>query len=220
MKKISSLFARNYDGDRQVRDEVVPGSEWVQLGEGVATVKIDGTSCMMRGGKLYKRYDRKEDRPAPEGWEACEDVPNEHTGHWPGWVPVTGKPDDKWHVEGLVTAFPDWEKIPPPDGTYELVGPKVQGNLYGLTSHELRVHGGEKLPDPQPPRTFVELKTWFEANAIEGIVWHHSDGRMVKIKRRDFGLPWGKWMTKFHVSDADPVARRTGPRDGRAEGDG
>ena len=25
---------------------------------------------------------------------------------------------------------------------------------------------------------------------IEGIVWHHPDGRMAKIKRRDFGLSW------------------------------
>ena len=28
------------------------------------------------------------------------------------------------------------------------------------------------------------------ARNIEGIVWHHPDGRMVKIKARDFGLPW------------------------------
>lgn len=33
MKKISSLFQRNYDTDRLVRDEVVPGSEWVIAAE-------------------------------------------------------------------------------------------------------------------------------------------------------------------------------------------
>lgn len=27
-------------------------------------------------------------------------------------------------------------------------------------------------------------------NVIEGLVWHHDDGRMAKIKRRDFGLKW------------------------------
>ena len=32
MKKIPSLFCRNYDGDRLVRDEIVPGSEWVAAG--------------------------------------------------------------------------------------------------------------------------------------------------------------------------------------------
>ena len=37
MEKIISLFARNYDGDRLVRDEIVPGAEWVVAGEGRAT---------------------------------------------------------------------------------------------------------------------------------------------------------------------------------------
>ena len=27
-------------------------------------------------------------------------------------------------------------------------------------------------------------------NNLEGIVWHHPDGRWAKIKRRDFGLKW------------------------------
>lgn len=37
MKKIISLFQRNYDGDRLVRNEVVSGAEWVMNGEGTAT---------------------------------------------------------------------------------------------------------------------------------------------------------------------------------------
>ena len=45
MKKIISLFQRNYEGDRLVRDELVPGAEWVAAGEGVATRKWDGTSA-------------------------------------------------------------------------------------------------------------------------------------------------------------------------------
>lgn len=36
MKKTIGLFQRNYDGDRLVRDEIVPGAEWVAAGEGVA----------------------------------------------------------------------------------------------------------------------------------------------------------------------------------------
>ena len=57
MRKIQSLFMRNYEGDGQVRDEIVPGSEWVANGEGVATRKWDGTCCLVRDGKLYKRCD-------------------------------------------------------------------------------------------------------------------------------------------------------------------
>src|SRR4051812_20540845 len=56
MQKIISLFQRNYDGNRLVRDEVTPGAEWVVAGEGVATRKWDGTCCMIRGAQLFKRY--------------------------------------------------------------------------------------------------------------------------------------------------------------------
>lgn len=65
MQKILSLYARNYDTDRRVRDEVVPGAEWVLAGEGVATRKWDGTSCLVRGGRLYRRYDAKKGRTPP-----------------------------------------------------------------------------------------------------------------------------------------------------------
>jgi len=59
VKKIISLFKRDYEGTRQVYDEIVPGAEWVVAGEGVATAKWDGTACMVRDGVLYKRYDRR-----------------------------------------------------------------------------------------------------------------------------------------------------------------
>jgi hypothetical protein len=87
MKKIISLFKRDYEGNRQVYDEVVPGAEWVTNGEGVAMLKLDGTACMVREGRLYKRYDRKRKggvpKAAPFKWEPAEEKPNEHTGHWP-----------------------------------------------------------------------------------------------------------------------------------------
>jgi hypothetical protein len=203
MKKIPSLFKRDYDSDhRLLYDEVVPGSEWVLAGEGTATIKFDGTACMVRDGVLYKRYDRKmvksayrrkksdpdfkptveHFKPAPDGWEPCEPEPNLHTGHWPGWVPVGDEPESKWHREA-------WEYHAAVDGTCELVGSKVNGNPYKLDGHYFWPHG---LPffDDEPPRTFDGLKAWFTRRKIEGVVWWHPDGRMVKIRRRDFGLPW------------------------------
>lgn len=180
MKKVISLFQRNYDGDRLVRDEVVSGAEWVLTGEGVATEKFDGTACLVRDGQLYKRYDLKKGRTPPEGWEACEPKPSAHTGHWPGWLPVADKPEDKWHLSVNLSGLPD--------GTYELIGPKVQGNPHGRAEHLLVRHGELQLPTA--PRDFVGLRAFFADNAIEGIVWHHPDGRMAKIKARDFGLKW------------------------------
>jgi len=38
------------------------------------------------------------------------------------------------------------------------------------------------------PRDFNNLKRYFKNNNIEGIIWHHLDGRMVKIKGIDFGI--------------------------------
>ncbi len=175
MKKIISLFQRNYDGDRLVRNEVVPGAEWVIAGEGVATRKFDGTCCMIRGGKLFKRYDAKGGKTPPEGFEAAQ-APDPITGHHPGWLPVGASTEDRWHAEAMHPALAD--------GTYELVGPKAQGNPEGFTAHTLVKHGESLLPDS--PRYFDGLKSYLIASSIEGIVWHHPDGRMVKIKRKDF----------------------------------
>jgi hypothetical protein len=184
MKKIISLFKRDYEGTRLVFNEVLSGAEWVINGEGSATVKIDGTSCLVRDGKLYKRYDAKKGKQPPAGFEPAQD-PDPITGHHPGWLLVSDTdPSDRWHRE----AFAQHATLA--DGTYELIGEKVQGNPHGITGHALIRHG-EWLFDNEPPRTFDELKTWFATNMVEGIVWQHPSGAMVKIKRRDFGLPWG-----------------------------
>lgn len=181
MQKISSLFQRNYDGDRLVRNEVVPGTEWVVAGMGRATQKHDGTACLVKDGQLYKRYDVKGGRLAPMGFIPAQD-PDERTGHWPGWLAVGPGPEDKW--------FRQAHQGNEPDGTYELCGPKVQGNPEHLEQHTLIPHGSVELPDA--PRDFDGLNAYFATRDIEGIVWHHPDGRMVKIKARDFGLKRGK----------------------------
>ena len=180
MQKIISLFQRNYDGDRLVRDEVVPGAEWVLAGEGVATQKFDGTCCMLCDGVLYKRYEVKSGKTPPANFEAASEV-DPNTGKQQGWVPVGDGPEDRWHREAIDNL--DVKE----DGTYELCGPKVQGNPENLSRHYLIPHGCVRIPSA--PRTFNELREYFpRAGTMEGIVWHHQDGRMVKIKAKDFGL--------------------------------
>lgn len=218
MQKIISLFKRDYEGNRQVYNEVVEGAEWVIAGEGVATVKYDGTCCKIEDGKLYKRYDRKltesankrmkkdssfvptvENFKPPEGWVAAESEPNKHTGHWPGWCPVSNDdPQDQWHREAFDFFCEHWDAndcFTEANGTYELVGPKIGsnkgGNPYGLEQHFLWRHGVPVAPGmAEPPRDFEGLREYFSKHILEGIVWHHPDGRMVKIKRKDFGLEW------------------------------
>lgn len=187
MQKIISLYQRNYEGDRLVRDEVVPGAEWVIAGEGIATRKWDGTCCRIKDGALYKRYDAKRGKTPPPGFEPAQD-PDPTTGHWPGWLPCrTDEPADKWFNEGFLALCQMYEGNPP-DGTYELVGPKINGNKDKFPVHALIPHG--KSEHENAPRTFEGLKQYFAENDIEGLVWHHPDGRMVKIKKKDFGYKW------------------------------
>src|SRR4029077_8945476 len=128
MKKIISLFQRNYDGDHLVRNEVVPGAEWVLAGEGTATRKWDGTCVLIEDGVMWKRHEVKKGKTPPPGFRPANDV-DPNTGKQQGWLPVGDGPDDRWHREALINndcTAADYE-----DGTYELVGPKVQGNPEG-----------------------------------------------------------------------------------------
>lgn len=192
MKKIISLFQRNYDTDRLVRNEVVPGAEWVLAGEGIATRKYDGTCCLIRDGKLYKRYEVKAGKTPPPFFEAADEIDVE-TGKQQGWVPVGNGPEDQYHREAFEDLKAHVDETGLIDATYELVGPKVQGNPEKFEKHVLLDHSrNTELLDGggvTAPRDFDGLRKFFEGYPdIEGIVWHHPDGRMVKIKAKDFGL--------------------------------
>lgn len=185
MKKIISLFQRNYDGDRLVRNELVPGAEWVVAGDGVATRKLDGTCCLWSEGKLWKRYELKAGKPAPP-WFMSSQEQDRITGNVPGWVPVGDGPEDRWHREAL-SLFGDALM----EGcSYELCGPRINGNPERYPTHVLMRHGMELLEEC--PRSFEGLFEYLCCNDIEGVVWWHPDGRMVKIKGKDFGLRRGK----------------------------
>jgi hypothetical protein len=190
MKKIPTLFQRNFDTDRLVRNEIAPGCGWVLDGEGVATEKIDGTCCLIRNGRLYKRYEWKPGKTPPADFEPAQE-PDEVTGAIPGWVPVGDGPDDRWHREAC-RSHRVLHGANPLDGTYELIGPKVQGNPYGCSVHVLIAHGSLMAFDV--PSDFDGLREYLRTRDIEGIVWWRDIGDpdcdKVKLKRRDFNLPW------------------------------
>ena len=178
MNKIPTMFERDWSGDRsRVLDQIHAGCEWAAAGEGVATRKIDGACTMVRSGVLYKRRELREGDAVPADFERVGF--DEETKKSVGWVPVGEGPEDKWFREAFNPGLPD--------GTYELVGPKVQGNPEHYESHRLVSHQETGLFE-DAPRTFDELRAWMIGRDIEGIVFHHSDGRMAKIKLRDFGI--------------------------------
>ena len=191
MKKIPTIFVRDWEGTigppaRFVLDEHHPDCEWVFAGEGVATRKLDGAACLLRDGRLYKRQEIKPPKPDPADFELVEE--DNETGKRVGWIPVGDGPEDKWFREGFAASMLVDEAVLE-DGTYELVGPKVQGNPEGFHAHHLVPHSSPSLLSlGTPPTDYETLKNFLAPLDIEGIVWHHPDGRMAKIKKKDFGL--------------------------------
>jgi hypothetical protein len=187
MRKIPTIFERDWSDPRHpIVDKPNPACAWVFAGEGVATRKWDGTSCMVRAGQLWKRRELRRGEAAPAGFELEQQ--DAETGKAVGWVPVGTGPEDRWHREAWAAlTAPAEASGAPPDGTYELIGPKVQGNPECAAVHRLEPHASAPaLPDC--PRTFERLRAFLAEQDTEGVVFHHPDGRMGKIKLRDFGL--------------------------------
>jgi hypothetical protein len=183
MRKIPTLFDRDWNGDRsRVVPTLHPACGWVAAGEGVATRKLDGTSCLIAEGRLFKRRELKKGQAAPPGFVTADF--DEETGKTVGWLPVGDGPEDRWHREAFSAGLAD--------GTYELIGPNVQGNPERVPTNRLVPHSSPDLViTEQVPTSFEGLAQWLLAKDMEGIVWHHRDGRMAKIKLRDFGLKRG-----------------------------
>lgn len=176
MKKIPTMFDRDSKTFRVI-NKVKPECQWVIDGEGIATFKWDGTCCMVKDMVLFKRYDGSKSKFLPPDFVAADDADS----HWLGWRPVGSGPEDRWFSEA-------WSKLPTPlvNGTYELVGPKINKNEDHLLEHCFKAHGDVQINDV--PRTFDGLRDWLAGKDMEGIVFHHPDGRMAKIKLKDFGL--------------------------------
>lgn len=204
MKKIKTLFKRTFNEKHEVTiyNEVTPGYEWVLNGEGVPTLKIDGTAVLIQGGNLYVRYDTwlgnkgksKKDRKGagkpfrevPEGSINCMEEPDTITGSFPVWAPIES-------VDTAATFKPYlqvWQGLleVPEDGTYELCGPHFQSNPGKLEEDMFIKHGSIILTSV--PRDFDGIREYLHENYIEGIVFHRGNGEMCKIKRTDFGFEW------------------------------
>ncbi|MER7213171.1 DUF5565 family protein [Streptosporangium sp. NPDC000239] len=197
MKKIPTVFIRDWDNNpKHVTREPNPECAWVFDGEGAPTVKWDGV-CVgylilsETGGEpaWYIRREIKPGKPRPDAfWATGTDG---ETGKMTGWEPIDRSGFAKYFREAVVNV-PFGNKI----GTYELVGPKINGNPDGFDAHVLMEHGWAPLNIREDvktaPRDYDGLAAWLHARPYEGIVWHGPDGRMAKIKKRDFPAPTGE----------------------------
>ncbi len=181
MQKIPTIFTRDWlKNPSAVIDQPHPDCGWVFAGEGVATRKLDGTSCLVKDRALFRRREVKAGQIMPTDF--VQAGLDSETGKTVGWVPVGDSGEDRWHREAFDAAGGALE-----DGTYELLGPKVQGNPERRPAHVLAPHALAEVYDDAPV-TFEALRAWLADRDMEGLVWHHPDGRMGKIKLRDFGF--------------------------------
>lgn len=174
MKKIPTLFQRTEDR-RYVTDVVTPGCEWVLAGEGAPTRKLDGTCMRFDGQNWWARREVKRDGVEPDGFIAVE--VDAMTRKAVGWIPVEGSPFYKFWLEAMAARL---DREP---GTYELIGPKVNGNPERLEHHVLIRHDIRLEVTPAEPLVLIDR---CREAGWEGVVWHHPDGRMAKLKVRDY----------------------------------
>jgi hypothetical protein len=183
MRKIPTVLRRNPDDMKHVLPEVTPGCEWVLAGEGTPTRKYDGT-CVFKGplGDWFARREVKPGKQPPADFTPLET--DENTGKTVGWEPIEQSGFYKWFRDALEVNPGPYEP-----GGYELCGPKVQGNPEGFETHVLVPHEHamtlRSILDLDTPHQLMSFARWAGEEGYEGIVWHHPDGRMAKLKARD-----------------------------------
>ncbi|MDG4836312.1 DUF5565 family protein [Micromonospora sp. WMMD967] len=198
MRKIPTLFRRDPEDMRRVTSDVHPDCRWVLDGEGVATRKYDGTCVMYDGERWWARREVKPGRATPPGYQPV--MTDDVTGKTVGWEPIEQSAFAAFHAEAL-GAIVDQFDGPQPGATYELVGPKVNGNPEKATGHQLVRHGfsapGDVEELSEAPLDHDGLREWLLGHpGWEGVVWHHPDGRMAKLKRRDFPTGSGPFVAR------------------------
>jgi hypothetical protein len=182
MKKIPTIFVRDPENpDRILLDQIHPACRWVFDGEGTPTRKYDGTCVLLDvQGRWFARRQVKVGKSAPEGYIPVDR--DDVTGKVFGWEPMENSGWKSMHAEALFRQEGEFW-LP---GTYELCGPKINGNPERLHGHMLVAHSAAQVI-PLPAEMFrpLDMALWVKSQGWEGIVWHHPDGRMAKLKVRD-----------------------------------
>ena len=186
IKKIPCLFAVDHVKHVTTTD-INPKSAWVFTEAAVPTYKKDGTNVTVlhTGDVMIRRMVGAGKKP-PAGYIEAELDPI--TGRSFGVEPVAASGFAKMFAEAA-----EGRTLAP--GTYELCGPKLNGNPEKLNRHELLAHAAEvavEIPDmttidPADAWTVLEpIFADFKARGVEGVVWAGADGKRAKLRTKDF----------------------------------
>lgn len=194
-----------------------PTAMWVQQNVSRLTkIDIDGRFVRILNGGFYFLYDWKPrtsairaKRHEGEDWHTiefessdCDPLPDSAfpcqllepvNGFNPYWYPAYHLHGYEYLTQAILSVSNLRDSF---DGTYELVGPKIQGNPYDLVAHYL-IPYYVKQDIPLPEINFDAIKAWFTLNYEEGITWHRADGSIARVKRKDFGFSWPSPQAKW-----------------------
>jgi hypothetical protein len=194
-RKMTALFEIDrvkHEGTDVVNEK----SAWVFTEPAVATVKRDGTGVLVTPeGEVLVRRSVKKGKRVPEGFRLAEI--DAFTGHMFGVEPVAQSGFKAMMDKALLNASDYFWP-----GTYELCGPKINGNPEGLDEPALFRHGMEVLhaiPDMrtvEPGDAHALLKPIFaelKEKGVEGVVWWGADDKRVKLRVKDFFGDANRW---------------------------
>jgi len=197
MKKIPTLFDRDWNGNHKVINQLDPRlvDKEIDWSQAICTEKFNGTNVAVQiYHNMFSYYKRK--NPTKE---------EKKQGIEPSYTAVLkDNPNDKY----INKAFENTnigelqKKYHLSDGLYsaEAIGPKIQGNPYKLEKHQLIFFS---IPEFIKPYNFLVVHPTFDwlkehlplltshldetdTIPIEGLVWHFPDKSMIKIKTEDF----------------------------------
>lgn len=185
--KIKTIFERDWEGNRKVVETYVDGAFMAITGNCVATEKLDGTNVRLTvRNHMVVRVEKRRNPDKVQKAKGIEEP----------WYTEADPyaPGDK-HILNAVENT-DLSEVPDGEWSGEAIGPDIQGNPLNLDSNRVYLFSVSKLVEPwnDVPVTYEELKEWLPKQkskygndcGIEGIVWHCADGRMFKIKKKDF----------------------------------
>lgn len=186
MKKIKTIFERNWAGDGKITTDYAEGVSNEQLLAAIATEKLDGQNVRLtvRNHKLM----RLEKRRNPSKLEKAQGIEE------PWYMDADEyAPNDKYMWEAAKAT--DLTHIPDGEWSGECLGKDIQGNPLNLADNRVVLFSCNQAPIfTEVPTSYEGLKGWLPLQkskygndcGIEGIVWHCENGDMFKIKTKDF----------------------------------
>lgn len=189
MKKIKTIFERDWEGNGKILPQAAPGVSLEILAMDktvVATEKLDGTN--VRITVRNHTVVRVEKRRNPDKIQKAKGITE------PWYMDASEyEAQDKWIFDGIKNT--DFANVPDGEWSGELLGTNIQGNPLNLPTNRIVFFTLGQAPIfENVPTSFEELKEWLPKQeskygnncGIEGIVWHTADGEMYKIKTKDF----------------------------------